>query len=262
MGAKLLLPHGWNVIDPKSFARETSYGFDENQERFLDETEDYKDALRKCSAVIEFRGTDCGESEYFPGTPRFPTIIDDLLIFLSLYSGVFSQYLAYETEISLTFAAQITRAGNANWAASRGDVALHFHNSLLQITSLDRTQFELAVKGFLSAIKEYETGRPLVEAGFNWTCLESQANHLGISGTNRPMVETLLKNQGFPPIPELRAFYRLRNDATHGGQLASLSEPDAQKARTAGRQVVRAQVLNLLGMQHSDFSTDLTRDYI
>ncbi len=70
-----------------------------------------------------------------------------------------------------------------------------------------------------------------------------------------------MKSQQFPSIPLLRNFYKLRNEAFHDGQLSRLSEVDAQAARTAGRALVRASVLILLGMNHADFKAAFVRLY-
>ena len=114
---------------------------------------------------------------------------------------------------------------------------------------------------FLSALRESEFGRPLVEVALNWVCLESQSNFLKFPGSKHQKVRSLLAGQGFSPISRLRDFYRLRNDSFHDGRLSNLSEADAQAARAAGRAIVRAQILVLLGMNHSDFDTQFVKLY-
>jgi hypothetical protein len=74
-------------------------------------------------------------------------------------------------------------------------------------------------------------------------------------------VEALLADQRFPMIPRLGDLYKLRNDAFHDGELSQLNEADAQAARTAGRALVRASILVLLGMQHTDFKANFVKLY-
>ena len=262
VGLKILTNHGWKLLDPQTFVRETSYGYDKDVVWSNEETEQYDYSRQKSTAVIEFHGSNYGKSIFFPTSPGDPTVIDDLLIFLSLYSGVYSQYLVKETNDNLAVAPKIGHSNTGLWAATGNQVAAHFQTCLTSVPTLDRDQFELAVRWFLSAISEFELGRPIVEVALNWVSLESQANSLNIGGTNFPKVKTMLANQGFAPIPQLRAFYKLRNDAFHVGQVKALSEQDAQRAREVGRQLVRAQTLVLLGMKHSDFSREFEDTYI
>lgn len=119
----------------------------------------------------------------------------------------------------------------------------------------------LSIRWFFSALREFEIGRPLVEAALNWVCLESQANYLKLAGNKFNKVQTLLKKQGFPNVPRLKDIYLLRNDAFHDGALSNLGETDAQPARHAARFLVRAQVLNLMGMAHSDFRPEFVACY-
>jgi hypothetical protein len=92
-------------------------------------------------------------------------------------------------------------------------------------------------------------------------CLESQANILGKNGTKKEMVTDLLTSQECPNIPLLTNFYKLRNDAFHEGQLSHLGEPVAQGARDVGRVLVRASILNLLGMEQREFNANFVRLY-
>lgn len=147
------------------------------------------------------------------------------------------------------------------WAAPPDEAIDYFERALKSIPTVDKAQFRLAMQWFFSAFREFVIGRPLVEAALNWVCLESQAKCLALPGNKFQKVKSLLANQGFPSVPRLNDFYRLRNDAFHDGQLSSLSEADAQAARAVGRALVRAQILNLFGMRHIDFDADFVKLY-
>ena len=110
-------------------------------------------------------------------------------------------------------------------------------------------------------LENWRSAGQLFEIALNWVCLEAQSNYLKFSGKKLKRVEALLVSQGFSSIPRLHDFYQLRNDAFHDGKLSNLSEPDAQVARMAGRALVRAQILNLLGMDHSDFAPEFVKVY-
>ena len=255
--APFLEQRKWDVKNPEDFSYESSYGFDPNVERTHMEILDVNYCLQNASAIVEYHGEPVYDSVFDPGSDRI--VIDDLLAFMSLYSGVYCQYLWKERRrlvdgFSAYLAIQVNnRTHNDEWAGPHHTVPNFFEKALATIPTLDRKRFELAIRWFFSAIREFEVGRPLVEAALNWVCLESQANYLGLPGNKYEKVEALLVNQGFPTIPNLWNLYTLRNDSFHDGQLSNLNEADAQAARTAGRVLVRAQILNLLGMAHSDF---------
>ena len=137
----------------------------------------------------------------------------------------------------------------------------HFEKAVNIIPTIDKTRLCLAIQWFFSALREFEIGRPLVEAALSWVCLESQANFLGKSGNKLKRVKSLLADQQFNTIPRLGDLYKLRNDGFHDGQLSQLSEKDAQAALTAGRALVRASILVLLGMEHTDFKADFIKLY-
>jgi len=119
----------------------------------------------------------------------------------------------------------------------------------------------LAMRWFLSSLREFESGRALVEVAMNWVCLESQARLLNIPGNKYEMVNNLITNAGFSRVPHLRDFYLLRNDAFHDGELSHFDEPTAQIACKTVRSLTRAFVLHLLGMNHPDFETKFVASY-
>ena len=180
--------------------------------------------------------------------------------YIANISGKSTEALGGDFKASSTVQINYSK-NNAIWAVSRRDARGFFENALVKIPTLNKTQFVLAIRWFFSALREREVGRPLVEAALNWVCLESQSNCLGLSGNKFQKVKKFLVTQGFPPIPCLHNFYQLRNDAFHEGQLSNLTETDAQAARTTGRELVRAQILNLLGMDHTDFDVEFVKLY-
>ena len=254
-------------MEPTNFSFESSYGFDPNIGRSLRRRqildEDY--CLENAAIVIEFHGDPVFDSIFDPSSER--TIIDDLLAFMSIYSGKYCQYLWKERrpmggQWSASLAIMMSDEGIKDpWPMPPEKAIDYFERALSIIPLIDKTRLGLAMQWFFSALREFEIGRPLVEAALNWVCLESQANFLGLPGSKFQKVELLLKSQQFPSIPWLRNFYKLRNDAFHDGQLSGLSEADAQAARTAGRALVRASLLILLGMKHTDFEADFVRLY-
>jgi len=147
------------------------------------------------------------------------------------------------------------------WPAPPEKAIDYFEIALSIIPQIDKTLLGLAIQWFFSTLREFEIGRPLVEAALNWVCLESQANFLGLPGNKFEKVVSLLESQQFPSITLLRNFYKLRNDAFHDGRLSGLNEADAQAARTAGRALVRASVLILLGMKHTDLKAEFVKLY-
>ncbi len=261
-GVPLLNRRNWHVLDPNNFSFESSYGFDPTISRPLPgkqiADEDY--CLENGAIVVEFHGDPVYDSIFDPSSEK--TIIDDLLAFMSIYSGKYCQYLWEEKRPkgepwSATKAIVISDEGfQDQWSAPPEKAIDYFERALSIIPSIDRTRLRLAMQWFFSALREFEeVGRPLVEAALNWVCLESQANYLGLPGRNFQKVESLLRSQQFPSIPLLRNLYKLRNDAFHSGQLSGLTEADAQAARTAGRALI------LLGMNHADFKADFTSLY-
>jgi len=258
----------WIIHNPKTFDYQASYGFDPNFCRTLPGAnipdEDY--CIEKASVVVEYHGTPSFDSIFDPASGK--TIIEDLLAFLSLYSGTYCQYFWRELRMtpgdnwSATLNLMINTGGTTSvWAAPEDNAITFFQQALRVIPTINQTQFRLASQWFFSALKEYEIGRALVETALNWVCLESQANVLGKHGTKKEMVAELLTSQGFPNIPLLPNFYKLRNDAFHEGQLSHLGEPAAQAAREAGRVLVRASILNLLGMDQREFNANFVRLY-
>lgn len=267
--APFLNKRNWYVVEPSNFSFESSYGFDANFSRPLPgrqiPDEDY--CLENAAIVIEFHGDPAYDSIFDPSSER--TIVDDLLAFMSIYSGKYCKYLWKERrplggQWSSSQGIMMSDEGIIGpWPAPPEKAIDYFERALSIIPSIDETRLRLAIKWFFSALREFESeiGRPLVEAALNWVCLESQANFLGLLGSKFQKVESLLKNQQFPSIPLLRNFYKLRNDAFHDGQLSRLSEADAQAARTAGRALIRASTLILLGMKHADFKADFVKLY-
>ena len=229
--------------------------------------------LDECSVALTYIGTDYPSSIFNarvdPSPSKQPvSLIDDLLAFISIYSGVYCKFLLKESHGSIWLQPpQDPADGPPSWAGPlKGGIGL-FRKALEEVPALPQEQLRLALRWFFSGLKEFGDGRPIVEAALNWVCLEAQANILGlgrqITGKNKKfrMVEQLLKNLGFSHVPLLWDMYRLRNDAFHDGELSHLAEADAQRARTAVRFLVRAQILVLLGMNHSDFVPQFVSNY-
>jgi len=258
-----LAKRGWHIFEPSKFSFESS-GRPLERKKIRDE--DY--CLQEASIVVQFHGEPSFDSVFEPSSDR--TIVDDMLAFMSLYSGKYCQYLWKESRLrekdwsALLVLMVNTNGSGAVWAAAPEMAIDYFQRALGIIPEIDKTQLRLAMRWFFSALKEFELefGRPLLESALNWVCLESQANSLGITGSKLQKVSTLLLDQKFPTIPRLRDFYLLRNDAFHDGELSSLREPDAQAARTAGRTLVRASVLKLLGMDDAEFDTSFSKLYL
>lgn len=265
--APFLNGRNWHVLNPSDFSFESAYGFDPSFDRAITgkkiPDEDY--CLENASIVAEFHGDPVYDSIFDASGEK--TIIDDLLAFISICSGTYCQYLWKEKRLlggqwSASQAMMICIEENRDiWAVPPEKAIEHFERALSIIPSIDRTRFNLAIQWFFSALREFEIGRPLVEVALNWVCLESQANYLRFPGGKRQKVEMLLGGQRFPVIPRLSNFYKLRNDGFHDGRLSRLSEVDAQAARVAGRALVRASILVLLGMDHVDFRPDFVEQY-
>lgn len=266
-GAPFLNKKNWFILEPSSFSFESSYGFDPIISRPLSgkqiPDEDY--CLENAAIVVEFRGDTIYDSVFNPTNEN--TIIDDLLAFMSIYSGKYCHYLWKEVrqlggQWSASQAIMMSDEGiKGPWSALPDKSIDYFERALSVIPTIDETRLRLAIQWFFSALREFEIGRPLVKVALNWVCLESQANLLGLPGSKLKKVESLLKSQQFPSVPLLGNFYKLRNDAFHDGQLSNLSEANAQAARTAGRVLVRASILTLLGMNHADFEVDFIKLY-
>lgn len=259
---------GWNVIRPEEFIHDESYGYQSINKLREDKVLELKYRLSKSFAVVEYHGAFPQDSVFYPS--RGKKLIDDLLAFMSLYTGIYWHSLWKERRIdsdeySSWLAERFSTLGRSHsdeWAGSRSQSVADFEGVLGVIPQIDPEQLALAMRWFSSSLREFEVGRPLVEAALNWVCLESQANFLGINGNKRHIVEKLIAAQGFANVPKLGNFYKLRNDAFHDGALSNLDEVDAQPARTAGRFLVRAQILNLMGIPHSDFREDFTKTYL
>jgi hypothetical protein len=266
LAVPFLQKKGWVAINPENFSYKSSYGFDPDVISGHNQLLQIEYSLRISTAVVEYRGEPIFDSVFFEPDSNY-TVIDDLLVFMSLYTGRCWQYMWREYGSSTinwtgTFAMQISRHwGVAEWAGKRDKELTFFEKALATIPNVDRTQFALAISWFFSALREFEVGRPLVESALNWVCLESQANYLCLAGNKLERTKSLLARQGFPDTPRFEDLYKLRNDAFHDGKLSKLSESDAEAARTAGRALVRAQVLNLIGMSHSDFRDGFVKLY-
>ena len=264
-GAPFLRGKAWHAIAPAEFYYESSYGFDPELNRHPNEIRKFDYCQKEATIILEYRGEPPNDSLFVPSSER--TLIDDLLAFMSLYTGEYCQYLYKERsttdgQFNASVAVQINHDRNyPDWAGPMRGAVAFFETALLSVPSLDTTQIRLAIRWFFSALTEFEIGRPIVEAALNWVCLESQANYLGLPGNKFKQVEALLQRQGFTTIPRMHDFYKLRNDAFHEGQLSNFPESDAQLARHVGRVLVRAQILNLLGMDHSEFETSFTNTY-
>lgn len=265
LAAPFLQKKGWVAINPENFSYKSSYGFDPNVTPAPNQLLQIEYSLRISTAVVEYHGEPIFYSVFAPDSNY--TVIDDLLAFMSLYTGTYWQYMWREYGGStIKWKGSFARQGSYRWglgerAGERDKALSFFEKALSTIPNLDRTQFTLAIRWFFSALREFEVGRPLVEAALNWVCLESQANYLHLVGNKLEKIKLLLARQGFPAIPRLEDLYQLRNDAFHDGKLSKLSESDAQAARTAGRALVRAQILNLIGMSQSDFRDDFVKLY-
>ncbi len=91
----------WRVIDPSTFSYETSYGFDPSADRNYKEIREFNRALNSASAVVEFHGEPIDDSVFDQGRDRM-ILIDDLLAFMSAYSGLYCQYLWKERRDGMT----------------------------------------------------------------------------------------------------------------------------------------------------------------
>ena len=266
--APFLNKRNWCVLKPNNFSFESSYGCDPLLGRPLSgkkiPDEDY--CLENAAIIIESHGDPVYDSTIFDPSSE-STIIDDLLAFISIYSGKYCQYLWKEVrqfggQWSASQAIMMSDEGiKGPWPALPDKAIDYFERAISVIPAIDKTRLRLALQWFFSALREFEIGRPLVEAALNWVCLESQANFLGLSGSKFKKVELLLNSQQFPSVPLLGNFYKLRNDAFHEGQLSNLSEADAQVTLTAARALVRASILVLLGMKHSNFRPNFVKLY-
>lgn len=263
--APFLKRRNWHVLEPSNFSYESSYGFNSVIDRIPGaQISDVDYCLKNAAIVVEYHGNPPNDSVFEPSSER--TIIDDLLAFMSIYFGGNCQYLWKETRQSAgkwspSRALMIGGEGFRELAAPPERVIDHFEKAMIIIPTIDKTRLSLAIQWFFSALREFEIGRPLVEAALNWVCLESQANFLGKSGNKFQKVKSLLADQQFHTIPRLSDLYKLRNDGFHDGKLSQLSEDDAQAARTAGRALVRASILVLLGMEHTDFKAGFVKLY-
>jgi len=255
------------VVEPSNFSVESSYGFDPIIDRTLwvRQIPDENYCLENAAIIIEFHGDPVYDSFFYPSSES--TVIDDLLAFMSFYSGKYCLYFRKERrpiggQWSASLSIMMSDGGiKGPWPAPPEKAIYYFEKALSIIPDINKTQLGLAVYWFFSALREFEIGWPLVEAALNWVCLESQANFSGFRGSKLERVESLLRSQQFPTIPLLGNLYKLRNDAFHDGQLSNLCEADAQAARTAGRALVRASILILLGMKHADFKAEFVKLY-
>jgi hypothetical protein len=265
LAAPFLQKKGWLAINPENFSYESSYGFDSNVIPAPNQLLQIEYSLRISTAVVEYRGEPIFDSVFEPDSNY--TVIDDLLAFMSLYTGTYWQYMWREYGGStINWKGSFARQGNyhsglGEQAGERDTALSFFEKALATIPNLERTQFVLAIRWFFSALREFEVGRPLVEAALNWVCLESQANYLRLAGNKLEKTKSLLTRHGFQAVPRLEDLYQLRNDAFHDGRLSKLNASDAQTARTAGRALVRAQILNLIGMSQSDFRAGFVKLY-
>jgi len=265
LAAPFLKEKGWVTINPENCSYKLSYGFDPNVIPAPDQLSQIEYSLRISAAVVEYRGEPIFDSVFVPDSDY--TVIDDLLAFMSLYTGRYWQFMWREYGGSAinwkgSSAMQVSyHWGLGEQAGERNRTLSFFEKALATIPNLDRIQFALAIQWFFSALREFEVGRPLIESALNWVCLESQANYLRLAGNKLEKAKSLLAEKGFPTIPRLEDLYRLRNDAFHDGKLSKLNESDAEAARTAGRALVRAQILNLIGMSQSDFRDGFVKLY-
>ncbi len=265
LAAPFFQKRGWVAINPEHFSYKSSYGFDPNVTPAPNQLSQIEYSLGISTAVVEYRGEPIFDSVFAPDSNH--TVIDDLLAFMSLYTGTYWQYMWREYGGStINWKGSFARQGSYRWglgkqAGARDEALNFFEKALATIPNLDRTRFALAIRWFFSALREFEVGRPLVEAALNWVCLESQANYLRLAGNKLEKVKSLLARQEFPAIPRLGDLYQLRNDAFHDGKLSKLNESDAQATRTAGRALVRAQILNLIDMSQSDFRDGFVKLY-
>jgi len=263
--APFLNKRKWHVLDPNKFSYESSYGFDSVIQRISGaQISDVNYCLKNAAIVVEYHGNPPNDSAFESSSEK--TVIDDLLVFTSIYFGRYCQYLWKERrqtggEWSSSLALMIDSEGFGELAAPPERAIEHFQKAISIIPTVEKTQLILAIQWFFSALIEFEIGRPLVEAALNWVCLESQGNFLGKPGNKFQKVRSLLTDQHFSAIPRLGDFYKLRNNGFHEGKLSQLGEADAQAARTAARALVRASILVLLGMQHTDFKAEFVKLY-
>ncbi|MBM3933001.1 MAG: hypothetical protein FJ319_01645 [SAR202 cluster bacterium] len=223
-------------------------------------------SLEEAHIVVEYKG-ECPRSLLFPNEDDY-TLLDDLLMFMTPCSGTICQYVWKEqnpisTDATIKTGRSIRRGdyGGDEWALGRNKSFALFEGISTRIPSIPSEQPSRALSWFVSAQREFELGRPLVETALNWVCLECQGNLLYPKLKGMKQVQELLSRQGFPLVPKLGHFYGLRNNAFHQGKLVKLSEDDAQATRTAGRSLARAQILNLLGVDHTEFRKEFVQKY-
>ncbi len=177
--APFLKQLNWEVLLPGDFEYETSYGH-EAVIRSKSEIAEFEYCRINASAIVEFRGSDPQTSVLFPVDSA--TIIDDLLAFMSLYSGKYCQTLWRETSSddgswSAKTQLKIARLNVGDeWASPRQDTFGHFGDALRAGGAIADTRRILALEWYFIAHRELEIGRPLAEAALHWVALESQAN--------------------------------------------------------------------------------------
>lgn len=153
-GAPSLNKRNWCVLAPSNFSFESSYGFDPNFSRPLSgkqiPDEDY--CLENAAIVIEFHGDPVYDSIFDPSSES--TIIDDLLAFMSIYSGKYCQYLWKERrpiggQWSASKAIMMSDEGIiAPWPAPPEKAIDYFERALSIIPSIDKTRLGLAIQWF------------------------------------------------------------------------------------------------------------------
>ncbi len=270
-GAAFLKKRDWHFTSPRYFSYKSSYGFNPDVCRSPEEQVSLSYSIQRAHAVVEYHGEPPQDSMFFRKAGF--TVIDDLLPFMSLYSGVHCHWL-WKENWAIKFRSGFTLGDIGDqWAGPQANAGKLFERAVATVSkfsSMQRDPVDLALQWFFSVLEAGRpTGKRIVEAGILWTALEVQAKCLGIAGHKHKgvhgvkfgMVEDLLTAQKFPSIPALKNLYSLRNGAFHEGRLSNLSPADAVKALEAGRALVRAKILNLLGMQHSDFSPAFVKLY-
>lgn len=257
---------GWTLVRPEEFDYESSYGYRPIPPAH-GQTDEMRYALHNAGIIIEYHGEP--ELKSWAETLPNSTLIDDVLAFLSIYSGVYWQWIWKEWQLQdhpwgASSAIQVN-SGNKPpiWAGDDLKVFDYFEISNKTAPQIAPQQLTLALNWLAMALYAYQDGNSLLDPALHWVVLESQAKFLFPKGKQKGLakVKQLLGKQGFPKIPRLHDLYELRNKAFHEGNFPALSKQDVQVASNAGRALVRAQVLNLLGMKHTDFSQQFVNFY-
>ena len=163
---------GWVLINPEDFSYESSYGFDPNVFPAPNQISQIEYALRVSTAVVEYRGEPIFDSAFEPGSNY--TVIDDLLAFMSLYTGMYWQYMWREYGSSKinwkgSFARQGSYHSGLGEQAGERDVAVSFFEKALA-SALPVEAVPVTARGTVAATAldlAKNTGQKIIFAGLD-----------------------------------------------------------------------------------------------